>query len=70
MNASPLLSAIQNLLLCLYYLYKKSPRDLAAIIEDLKEMYSFSKGGNLPVHCQDTMWVSHKRKTLQWVLDT
>ena len=69
---SPLFSAIENLLLHLYYLYEKSPkksRDLAAIIEDLKDIFSFPKGGNLPVRCQGTRWVSHKRKALQQVLD-
>ena len=69
---SPLFSAIENLLLRLYYLYEKSPkksRDLAAIIEDLKEFFSFPNGGNLPVRCQGTRWVSHKRKALQRVLD-
>ena len=70
---SPLFSAIENLLLRLYYLYEKSPkksRNLAAIIiEDLKEIFSFPKGGNLPVRCQGTRWVSHKRKSLQRVLD-
>ena len=60
------------MLLRLYYLYEKSPkksRDLAAIIEDLKKIFSFPNGGNFPVRCQGTRWVSHKRKALQRVLD-
>jgi len=69
---SPLFSAIEDLLLRLYYLYEKSPKktsDLASIIADLKEVFSFPKGGNLPVRCQGTRWVSHKRKALQRVVD-
>jgi len=69
---SPLFSAIEDLLLHLYYLYEKSPKkssDLAGIIEDLKEVFGFPKGGNLPIRCQGTRWVSHKRKALQRVVD-
>ena len=43
---------IEEMLLRLYYLYKKSPkkcRDLAAVIDDLKGVFEFPKGGNLPV---------------------
>ena len=64
---SPLFSAIENVLLRLYYLYEKSMKkshDLATVVEDLKEICSFSKGGNRPVRCQGMRWVSHKRKKL------
>ena len=55
--SSPLYSTIQEMLLCLYYLYEKSPkksRDLECIVDSLKEVFDLPKGGNLPVHSQGT----------------
>ena len=60
------------MLLRLYYLYRKSPKksqELTTIVEELKEVYHFPKGGSLPVRCQGTQWISHKRKALQRVID-
>ena len=42
---------------------------VAGIIEDLKEVFSFPKSSNLPVHCQGTRWVSYKGKAIQRVVD-
>ena len=70
--SSPLFSSIEEMLLCLYYLYEKSPkksRELASIVEDLRRAFEFPKGGNLPIWCQGTRWITHKRKALQRVLD-
>ena len=50
--SSPLFSSIEEMLLCLYYLYEKSPkksRELASIVEDLRGAFEFPKGGNLPI---------------------
>lgn len=69
---SPLFADINEMLLRLYYVYRKSPKksqELTTIVEDLKEVYHFPKGGYLPVRCQGTRWISHKRKALQRVID-
>ena len=69
---SPLFAAVSEMLIRLFYLYKKSPKktqDLAAIGEDLKEVFHFPKGENAPVRCQGTRWISHKRRAMQRVVD-
>ena len=53
-------------------MYHKSPKkskELEAIGDDLKEVYHFPKGGNLPVRCQGTRWIDHKRRALQRIVD-
>ena len=63
---------INEMLLRLYYLYQNSPKksqELASIVSDLKEVFSLPKGGALPVRCQGTRWITHKRKALQRVID-
>lgn len=70
--ASPLCSAILEMLLRLYYMYEKSPKksgELSAIAEDLKEVFELPKGGNLPIRSCGTRWINHKRKALQHVID-
>ena len=65
-------SSIQEMLLRLYYIYEKSPkksRDLACIVDDLKQVYDFSNGGDLPIRSCGTRWITHKRMALQRVLD-
>ena len=52
---SHLFNDIDEMLLRLYYLYEKSPkkcRELGDIVDDLKEVYEFPEGGNLPVRAQ------------------
>ena len=69
---SPLFSFLQEMLLRVYYLYEKSPkklRELASLVDDLKEVFDFPKGGDKPIRCQGTRWISHKRRALQRVLD-
>ena len=69
---SPLFTAINEMLLRLFYLYKKSPKktqELAAIGEDLKEVFHFPKGGNAPIRCQGTRWINHKRRAMQRLVD-
>ena len=49
---SSLFKEVEELLLRLYYLYKKSPkrtRELASIVEDLKDAFNFSGSGNVPI---------------------
>ena len=63
---------INEMLLRLYYLYHNSPKkskELEAIGEDLKQVYCIPKGGNLPVRCQGTRWINHKRRALQRIVD-
>ena len=69
---SPLFWDINEMLLRLYYLYQNSPKksqELASIVSDLKKVFSLPKGGALPVRCQGTRWITHKRKALQRVID-
>ena len=70
--ASPLFKSIEEMLLRLYYLYEKSPkkiRQLGDIVNDLKEVFEFPTGGNIPVRSQGSRWINHKRKALQRVVD-
>ena len=65
---SPLFASINEMLLRLYSLYRKSPKksqEFTTLMEDLKEVHQFPKGGSLPVRFQGTRWISHKRKALQ-----
>lgn len=53
-------------------LYEKSPkksREVIDLIADLKEVFDFPGGGDLPVRSQGSCWISHKRKALQRVID-
>ena len=66
---SPLFANINEMHLRLYYLYNKSPKksqELTTIVEEVKEVYHFPKGGSLPVSCQGT---NYKRKAMQRVID-
>ena len=38
-------------------------------MEDLKEVWKFSGGGDLPVRSEGSRWVNHKRKALQCLVD-
>lgn len=69
---SKLFHDIDDMLLRLYYLYDKSPkkcRELSDLIENLKEMFQYSDGGNFPVRSQGTRWIAHKRRALLRVTD-
>ena len=69
---SSLFADISEMLLRLFYLYHKSSkksRELASIADDLKEVFHLPKGGNVPVRCQGTRWIGHKRKALQRIVD-
>ena len=56
------------MLLRLYYLHSKSPKksqELTAIAENLQEVFTIPNGGNAPVQCVGSRWISHKCKVLQ-----
>ena len=55
-------SQFSSILLRLYYIYEKSPkksRDLACIVDDLKQVYNFSIGGDLPIRSCGMRWITH-----------
>ena len=59
-------------LLKLYSIYSKSPkktRELYDIIDDLKEIFEFLQGVDIPVRAQGTRWITHKRKAMQRDVD-
>ena len=69
---SRLFKDIEQLLLCLYYLYEKSQkktRELEGIVEDLKEVFELPRGGKTPIRSHGSRWITHKRKALQRVVD-
>ena len=69
---SSLFSNIDEMLLRLYFLYEKSPKkchELLDIVEDLKDVFEFPKGGNLPVRAHGSRWINYKRKALLRVVD-
>jgi hypothetical protein len=57
------------MLLCLYYLYEKSPkkcRELKEIINELQQC--FDGGGFKPVRASGSRWVTHKLSAMKRVL--
>ena len=61
--SNPVSKEIDEMLLRIYYLYNKSPkkcRKLRHIMKDLKEVYNFPRGGNLPVRASESRWIVHK----------
>ena len=70
--ASRLFKKIQELLLRLYYIYEKSPkktREIASIVDDLKEAFDFPGRGNVLIRSQGTCWINHKRRACQRMTD-
>ena len=70
--SSSLFKEISEMLAKLFSIYSKSPkksRELCEIVEDLKMVFDLPAGGNMPVRCSVTRWISHKRKALQRVID-
>ena len=59
---SPLFTYVETML---YYYVS----DLANIVESLRHVFDFPKGGNLPTRCNETRWISYKRKALQCIVD-
>jgi hypothetical protein len=69
---SQLFKNIDEMLLRLYYLYEKSPkksRELVDVVTDLKEVYEFTDGGDLPIRSRGSRWITHKCKALLRVVD-
>ena len=70
--SSHLFHDIDDMLLRLYYIYKKTHRkcrEHSDLIDDLKEVFEFPEGGNLPVRAHGSRWITYKRKALQRVVD-
>ena len=66
-----LFDSIDEMLLCLYYLYEKSPKkciELESLCAVLKECLEFDEDGIRPVRACGTRWVSHKVKAMKSVL--
>ena len=62
---------IDEMLLRLYYLYKKSPkkcRELEEVVSDLKECLLFQDGGVKPIRASGSRWISHKLAAIKRVL--
>ena len=60
------------MLLRLFYLYNNSAKKSAQLIEIVKELgivYHYLKGGNIPVCSQGTLWITHKRRAVQRIVD-
>ena len=63
---------IDEMLLRLYHVYEKSPkkcRELSDLIDDLREVFEYPEGGNLPVRAYGSRWISYKQKAPQRVVD-
>ena len=69
---SKLFKSIDEMLLCLFYLYEKLPkkaRELKEVVKELQIVFEFPKSGNKPVRCQGSRWINNKRRALQRVVD-
>ena len=69
---SHLFKSIEEMLLRLYYLYKKSAKktcELMAVVEELKEVFELPDSGNIPIRSEGSRWINHKRRALQRVVD-
>lgn len=63
---------ISDMLLCLYYLYSKSPkklRELAEVVGGLRQVFEFCEGGDALIRSQGSRWISHKHQALQRIVD-
>ena len=59
--SSQLFHDLTEMLLKLYYLYSKLPkkcRELADIVENLKDVFEFPSGCNLPVRSHGSQWIT------------
>ena len=60
------------MLLRLYYVYEKSLKkccELSDLTDDLKEVFEFPNGSDLPVRAHGSRWITYKRKALQRGVD-
>ena len=63
--------SIDEMLLCLYYIYEKSPkkcRELESVVADLRECFEFDDNGVKPVRSCGLRWVSYKISAMKGVL--
>ena len=69
LSSSPFKEVLEMLakLFSIYSKSQKKSRESSEIVEGLKMVFDFPSTGNMPVRCQGTHWISHKRKALQCV---
>ncbi len=60
--------AMNDVLLKLYYLYKKSPKDAESSRKSLKECLCFDDSGVKPVRASGSRWVRHKLSAMRRIL--
>ena len=51
---------VNDMLLRLYCLYKKSPRKCRELCDLVKEVFKFPNGGNLPVQAHESRWITYQ----------
>ena len=62
---------IDDMLLKLYYLYKKSPKkcqELTEINTNLQNCLTFDDGGRKPVKASGTCWIAHKLSAMKHII--
>ena len=67
-----LFKEVDDIILRLYYLYKKSPKKLHQLkeISDMMEAdYEFDSNGYRPKRASGTRWIGHKVCALQMIID-
>ena len=65
------LDHIDDMFLCRYYIYEKSPkkcRELEEVIRDLQQFIQFEDSGTKPVRASGSRWVSHKLSAMKRIL--
>ena len=63
---------IDELVLRVYYLYKKSPkklRQLNELVAVYEDVFDFQEGGNKPKKASGTRWIAHKVGALKLIVD-
>ena len=48
---------------------QKKSQELAGFVEELRGVFEFPGGGDLPIRAYSTRWITHKRRALQRILD-
>ena len=70
--AGTMFDVIDEMLLRIYYLYKKSPKklsELSSLKEELKHTFEFEEGRTKPVRSCGTRWMAHKLNAIRLTVD-
>ena len=62
---------IDEMILCLYYLYENSPkecRELEDVLSSLRECVRFESGCTKPMRASGTQWISHKLNAMKRII--